>query len=588
MTPRAALRQPEPNRLTGSEILMRALLEEDVDVIFGMPGGAIIHTYDVLRDYPIQHVLCRHEQGATHAAEGYARVTGRPGVVLITSGPAGTNAITGIADAYMDSCPLVVFTGQVPTNAIGNDAFQEANIIGMTLACTKHSFLVNRTADLARTVKEAFHIARTGRPGPVVVDLPKDVLMGRATFDGYPRTVSIRGYHPTENGHMLQIKRAAEKIARARRPVIYGGGGIVHSGGGAEVRELAELTRTPVTLTLMGLGAFPGTHPLWLGMLGMHGTYQANMAMSEADLIVAIGARFDDRVTCKLDEFARDCEIVHIDIDPSSIKKTVKVDVPIVGDVKSVLEQLNRQLAEVDQDWAARHAGWLETIEGWRQEHPLSEQTRGDGEFIRPQQAIAEIYNVTHPHDPIVTTGVGQHQMWVAQHFHFDGPRRLVTSGGLGTMGYGFPAAVGAQAAFPDRLVIDIDGDGSFQMTCQELATVRQSNLPVKIYIINNQYLGMVRQWQELFYDNRYTEVDLEVQPDLVKLAEAYGITALRAERPDELRSVIERSVEIDGPVLVDIRVAREENVFPMVPAGGALKDMLTDGGDIPDGYSQR
>jgi acetolactate synthase-1/2/3 large subunit len=526
-------------------------------------------------------VLCRHEQGATHAAEGYARVTGRPGVVLITSGPAATNSITGIADAYMDSCPLVVLTGQVPTASIGNDAFQETNIIGLTLACTKHSFLVRQTADLARTVKEAFHIAATGRPGPVVVDLPKDVLMGRAVFDGYPRSVSIRGYRPTEHGHMLQIKRAAERIARARRPVIYGGGGIVHSGGAAAVRELAELTHTPVTLTLMGLGAFPGTHPLWLGMLGMHGTYQANMAMAEADLIVAVGARFDDRVTCKLDDFARDCEVIHIDIDPSSIKKTVKVDIPIVGDVKTVVDRLNQQLREAGQDWAGQHAEWLETIEGWRRGHPLSDQTRGGGDHILPQRAIAEIYDVTRSHDPIVATGVGQHQMWTAQHFHFDAPRRLVTSGGLGTMGYGFPAALGAQAAFPERLVIDIDGDGSFQMTCQELATAKQADLAVKVYVINNRYLGMVRQWQELFFDRRITEVDLEVQPDLVKLAEAYGVAGLRAERPDELRPVLERSLAIDGPVLVDIRVTREANVFPLVPVGCGLRDMLTAGDDL-------
>ena len=587
MSPRTAPK-PETSRITGSEILARSLVEEGVDVMFGMPGGVILHTHDVLRDFPIQHILCRHEQGATHAAEGYARVTGRPGVVLITSGPAGTNAITGIADAYMDSCPLVVFTGQVPTSAIGNDAFQEANIIGMTLACTKHSFLVNRTADLARTIKEAFHIARTGRPGPVLVDLPKDVLVGQASYKGYPESVSIRGYNPTENGHSLQIKRAANRLARARRPVIYGGGGIVHSGGADEVRKLAELTQTPVTMTLMGLGAFPGSHPLWLGMLGMHGTYQANMAMSEADLIVAVGARFDDRVTGNLDAFAKNAEIVHIDIDPSSIKKTVKVDVPIVGDVKTVVEQLNAQLAEADVDWAEKHAAWREKLTAWEREHPMAEYARSGGDKIRPQEAIAAICEVTSPHDPIVATGVGQHQMWTAQHFHFNAPRRLVTSGGLGTMGYGFPAALGAQAAYPDRLVLDIDGDGSFQMTLQELATVRQSNLPVKIYILNNQFLGMVRQWQDLFFDRRYSQVNLEVQPDLVKLAEAYGVAALRVDRPDELRSVLRQSLEIDGPVLVDIRVAREENVFPMVPAGAALSEMMTGPESDTDGGNKR
>jgi acetolactate synthase-1/2/3 large subunit len=563
-------------RITGSEILVRSLIEEGVDVVFGMPGGAILHTYDVLLDFPIKNVLCRHEQGATHAAEGYARASGRPGVVMITSGPAATNAITGIADAHTDSCPIVVFTGQVSTDAIGNDAFQEANIIGMTLACTKHSFLVRNTGELARIIKEAFHIARTGRPGPVLIDLPKDVLMGTADYQGYPESVSLRGYNPTQNGHHRQIVKAAERLAAAKRPIIYGGGGIIASGGHQEVKQLAELTQTPVTLTLMGLGGFPASHPLWLGMLGMHGSYAANMAMVEADLIVAIGSRFDDRVTCKLDEFAQHCEIIHIDIDPSNIKKTVRVDIPIVGDVKMVLEKLNQELATMDTDWRALHAPWLVRTAGWQTQRPVSyEPVEGK---ILPQQAIEEIYQVTRPYDPIVTTGVGQHQMWAAQYFRFETARRFLTSGGLGTMGYGFPAALGAQACYPDRLVIDIDGDGSFQMTSQELATAKQYNLKTKIFIINNQYLGMVRQWQELFFDQRYTQVDLQVQPDLVRLAEAYGVAAFRAEHPAELRPVIEKALAVDGPVLVDIRVEREENVFPMVPAGRGLKDTITDG----------
>jgi acetolactate synthase-1/2/3 large subunit len=568
-------------KLTGSETFLKCLVEEGVDVVFGHPGGAILHAYDVLCDYPLTHILCRHEQGATHAAEGYARVTGRPGVVIVTSGPAGTNTVTGIADAYMDSCPIVVFTGQVPTAVIGNDAFQEADVVGMTRTCTKHNFLVKSTEDLPQTIKEAFHIAATGRPGPVHIDLPKDVIMGRAEYKGYPSDVSIRGYHPVYEGHMGQIKKAAALIAEAKRPVVYGGGGIIHSGAANEVLEFAEITSMPVTLTLMGLGGFPANHTLWLGMLGMHGTYRANMAMVETDLMIAIGSRFDDRVTGKLDEFAQNCKIIHIDIDPSSIKKNVHVDIPIVGDVKNVLEKLNGELRKKERDWASDLAPWLEKISKWEASHPLTyEQVPGK---ILPQQAIEEIYNVTKDFDPIVSTGVGQHQMWTAQYYHFENPRRFLTSGGLGTMGYGFPAALGAQAAFPDKLVINIDGDGSFQMTLQELATVKQFNLKVKTFVINNMYLGMVRQWQQLFYGRRYSEVDLEVHPDFVMLAESYGVAGLRCEHPDELRGVLEKALEIDGPVLVDIRVVREENVYPMIPAGAALKDILNVGEKVPE-----
>lgn len=568
-------------RLTGSEIFIKCLVEEGIDVMFGIPGGAILHAYDVICDYPVTHILCRHEQGATHAAEGYARVTGRPGVVVVTSGPAGTNTVTGIADAYMDSCPIVVFTGQVPTAVIGNDAFQEADIIGMTRTCTKHNFLVKKTEDLAGAIKEAFHIASTGRPGPVHVDLPKDVIMGRAEYKGYPSEVSIRGYNPVYEGHMGQIKKAAALMAHAKRPVIYGGGGIIHSGAHDELLELAEMTSTPVTLTLMGLGAFPASSPLWLGMLGMHGTYRSNMAMVETDLMIAIGSRFDDRVTGRLDEFAKNCKIIHIDIDPSSIKKNVKVDIPIVGDVKNVLLKLNAEVRKIKRDWKSDLAPWLEQIDKWEASHPLTYKPVSGK--ILPQQAIEEIFNATKDHDPIVSTGVGQHQMWTAQHYHFERPRRFLTSGGLGTMGYGFPAAMGAQAAYPDKLVIDIDGDGSFQMTTQELATVKQFNLKVKAFVINNMYLGMVRQWQQLFYSSRYSEVNLEVHPDLVKLAEAYGVAGLRAEHPDELRGVIDKALEIDGPVVVDIRVEREENVYPMIPAGAALKEILDVGEKVPE-----
>jgi acetolactate synthase-1/2/3 large subunit len=567
--------------LTGSEIFIKCLVEEGVDVVFGIPGGAILHAYDVLVDYPITHILCRHEQGATHAAEGYARVTGRPGVVMVTSGPGATNTVTAITDALMDSIPIVVFTGQVPTLVMGADAFQEADTAGITRACTKHNTVVKRTSDLPQAIKEAFHIAGTGRPGPVLVDLPKDTIMGRAEFTGHPKDVSIRGYKPPYEGDPDLIKEAAALIAEAKRPVIYGGGGIINADGHEEVRELAEITSTPVTITLMGLGGFPASNPLWLGMLGMHGTYWSNMAMMETDLMIAVGSRFDDRVTGKLDEFAQNCKVIHIDIDPSSINKNVPADVGIVGDVKGVLVELNEELRKIDRDWEADHAPWLEQIAKWKEAHPLRYESLPD--VIMPQRAIQEIYEATKDHDPIVSTGVGQHQMWTAQYFHLERPRRFLTSGGLGTMGYGFPAAMGAQAAFPDKLVIDIDGDGSFMMTLQELATIKQFNLKVKIYIINNTYLGMVRQWQQLFYSRRYSEVGLEVHPDFVALAESFGVAGLRAEHPDELRSVIEKSLEIDGPVVVDIRVAKEENVFPMIPAGAALGDILDVGEKIPD-----
>ena len=569
-------------RLTGSEIFLKCLQSEGVHTVFGHPGGVILHTYHVLLDYPIHHILCRHEQTAIHAVEGFYKASGRTGTAIVTSGPGATNTITGLTDALMDSMGIVVFTGQVPTAVMGCDAFQEADVVGTTRTCTKHNFLASKTEDLPRIIKEAYYIARSGRPGPVLVDLPKDVIMGRAEFAGYPSAVSIRSYNPSVNGHPGQIRKAAELIAAARRPVIYGGGGIIHADASPELTEFVNLTQIPTTLTLMGLGALATSHPLWLGMLGMHGTYAANMVMAHADLMIAIGARFDDRVTGRLSEFAKNCKIIHVDIDPTSIRKNVHVDVPIVGDVKRVLTQLNAEVAKCSRDWRSDLEEWYGQIAEWQRAHPLRYQQRPDGAIL-PQFAIDEIYKASEAHDPVVSTGVGQHQMWAAQYYRSRGPRNWLTSGGLGTMGFGFPAALGAQAAFPDRLVIDIDGDGSFQMTMQDLATCVQYNLPVKIFIINNRYLGMVRQWQELFYGGKYSQVDLEVQPDFVKLAEAFGASGLRAQRPSELRPVIEKAIATPGPVVVDIVAAREENCFPIIPAGCALKDIIDVGDPIPE-----
>jgi acetolactate synthase-1/2/3 large subunit len=569
-------------RLTGSEIFLKCLQAEGVHTVFGHPGGVILHTYHVLLDYPIHHILCRHEQTAIHAVEGYYKASGRTGTAVVTSGPGATNTITGLTDALMDSMGIVVFTGQVPTAVMGCDAFQEADVVGTTRTCTKHNFLASRTEDLPRIIKEAYYIARSGRPGPVLVDLPKDIIMGRAEFSGYPASVSIRSYNPSVNGHPGQIRKAAELIASARRPVIYGGGGIIHADASPELTQLVNLTQIPTTLTLMGLGALHTSHPLWLGMLGMHGTYAANMVMAHADLMIAIGARFDDRVTGKLSEFAKGCKIVHIDIDPTSIRKNVHVDVPIVGDVKRVLTQLNAEVAKISRDWRTDLEEWYGQIAAWQKSHPLRYQQTADGAIL-PQFAIDEIYKVSEAHNPIVSTGVGQHQMWAAQYYRARSPRNWLTSGGLGTMGFGFPAALGAQAAFPDQLVIDIDGDGSFQMTMQDLSTCVQYNLPVKIFIVNNRYLGMVRQWQELFYGGKYSQVDLEIQPDFVKLAEAFGAVGLRAERPSEVRPVIEKAIGTPGPVVVDIVTAREENCYPIIPAGCALKDIIDEGEPVPE-----
>lgn len=572
-------------KMTGSEMLLRSLIEEGVDTIFGHPGGAILHAYDVMTDdriaSKIKHILCRHEQVATHAAEGYYKVTGKPGTVMVTSGPGATNTVTGITDALMDSMAIVVFTGQVPTAVMGCDAFQEADVVGTTRACTKHNFLVLNTEDIPRIVKEAYYIARSGRPGPVLVDLPKDKIMGRGEYRGYPKEVNIRGYKPVLQGHPGQIKKAAELIAQAKKPVIYGGGGIIHSGAHEELREMVEITQIPVTLTLMGLGAFDTYHPLWLGMLGMHGTYWSNMCMIHCDLMIAIGSRFDDRVTGKLSEFGKQCKIIHIDIDPTSIRKNVKVDVPIVGDVKHVLMELNKELRKIERNWAQDFEEWYAQIEEWKRKHPLRyAQVEG---VIKPQYAIEMVFEVTEGMDPIISTGVGQHQMWAAQRYRGRRPRRWLTSGGLGTMGYGFPAAIGAQVAFPNDLVVCIDGDGSFQMTLQDLATCVQYHLPVKVVIINNRYLGMVRQWQQLFYSRRYSQVDLAVHPDFVKLAEAYGIAGYRAEKPEEVKSLLEKAFFTPGPAIVDVVVDREENCFPMIPAGAAIKDIIDFGEPVPE-----
>jgi len=547
-----------------------------VDTIFGYPGGAVIDIFDALvtkfqRDF--NFILVRHEQAAVHAADGYARATGKPGVCLVTSGPGGTNTVTGLATAYMDSIPVVVFTGQVPTPLIGNDAFQEADIVGITRPCTKHNYLVSHVNELARTVKEAFIIAGTGRPGPVLVDLPKDVAQAKANFE-YPRSVDIPTYKPTLKPHIPSIKRAADLIAQARRPVIYAGGGVITSGAHRELKTLAEMVGSPVTMTLMGLGCFPGTHPLSLGMLGMHGTYRANMAVDNCDLLLAIGARFDDRVTGKVEDFAKGAKIVHVDIDPTSIQKNIKVEVPIVADARQALAKLIEALNKRGYEAADREKlkQWHATLTVWRNEQRLRfDRTT---EIIKPQYVVEKLYELTEG-NAIITTEVGQNQMWAAQYYLFDRPRTFLSSGGLGTMGYGFPAAIGAQVAFPDKLVIDIAGDGSIQMNIQELATVATYELPVKIAILNNGYLGMVRQWQERFYDRVYAHTDIMAPPDFVKLAEAYGAVGLRARTAREVEPVIRQGLETKGPVVMDFIVEREEGVYPMVPAGGSVKDII-------------
>lgn len=562
--------------INGAQILLQSLKEEGVTTIFGYPGGMVIDVFDALvREFSqdFQFILVRHEQAAVHAADGYARATGKPGVCLVTSGPGGTNTVTGLATAYMDSIPVVVFTGQVPTPLIGNDAFQEADIVGITRPCTKHNYLVARVEDLSRTIKEAFTIAGTGRPGPVLVDLPKDVLQAPGLFE-YPRVALLPTYKPTVKPHPPSIKRAADLIVKAQKPVIYAGGGVITAGAHEELRVLAEMTGFPVTMTLMGLGCFPGTHPLSLGMLGMHGTYRANMAVSHSDLLFAIGARFDDRVTGKIEDFAPHAKIIHIDIDPASIQKNIAVDVPIVADARQALTKLIDTLKKRGHSAKERKRlkQWHATVTVWRNEQRLRfDRTT---EIIKPQYVVEKLYEITRGR-AIITTEVGQNQMWAAQYYLFDKPRTFLSSGGLGTMGYGFPAAIGAQVAFPDKLVIDIAGDGSIQMNIQELATVAQYKLPVKIAILNNGYLGMVRQWQERFYDNVYAHTDIMAAPDFVKLAEAYGALGLRARTTAEVEPMIKQALDTPGPVIMDFIVEREESVYPMVPAGVSMKEMI-------------
>ena len=561
-------------KLTGSKILLESLIREGVDTVFGYPGGTVINIYDDLMGSTIKHVLTRHEQAAVHAADGYARATGKVGVAIATSGPGATNTITGIATAYMDSIPMVVITGQVPTALIGNDAFQEADLIGITRPITKHNYLVKDVNDLARIIKQAFYIARTGRPGPVVVDLPKDVQIATAKFE-YPETVELRGYKPTFSGNVRMIEKAVKMMFAAKKPVLYVGGGATLTDSHAELKELAESLQIPVTTTLMGMSSFPKRHPLSLGMLGMHGTYYANMAVTNSDLLIALGARFDDRVTGKIATFAPHAKIIHVDVDPTSIKKNVRVDLPIVGDLCDVLKKMNKKLADHKDETASTRKSlepWHQEIASWRKEQPMTyKQSKTE---IKPQFVIEKLRELSND-DAIVTTEVGQHQMWAAQFFDFVQPRTFLSSGGLGTMGFGLPAALGAQVAFPKRQVIDISGDGSFQMNSQELATLVQYRLPVKIVILNNNFLGMVRQWQQLFFDKRYSQTCLELPIDFIKLAEAYGASGLRASKPDEVEAVIKQGFAIDGPVIMEFKVSREENVMPMVPAGAGLNEMV-------------
>ena len=561
-------------KLTGSKILLESFVKEGVDTIFGYPGGTVINIYDDLMDYPIKHILTRHEQAAVHAADGYARATGKVGVAIATSGPGATNTITGIATAYMDSIPLVIITGQVPTPLIGNDAFQEADIIGITRPITKHNYLVKDVKDLALTIKKAFFIARTGRPGPVVIDLPKDVQLATTNYE-YPDKVELRGYKPTYSGNARMVEKATKMILAAKRPVIYVGGGASLTDAHEELLELAEKMNAPVTTTLMGMASFPKTHRLSLGMLGMHGTYYANMAVTNADVLIALGARFDDRVTGKIATFAPHAKIIHVDIDPTSIKKNVRVDLPIVGDLKDVLKKIVKSLDGVQDELNEMVAGlqtWHEEIAGWRKEQPMT--YKSSAQEIKPQFVIEKLRELSHD-DAIITTEVGQHQMWTAQFFDFLKPRTFLSSGGLGTMGFGLPAALGAQAAFPNRQVIDVSGDGSFQMNSQELATLVQYRLPVKIVILNNNFLGMVRQWQQLFFNKRYSQTCLELPIDFTKLAEAYGAKGLRATKPEEVEDVIKTAFATDGPVIMEFKISREENVMPMVPAGAGLNEMV-------------
>ncbi|WP_054957580.1 biosynthetic-type acetolactate synthase large subunit [Paenibacillus dakarensis] len=557
----------KPEVITGSEILLRSLLLEGVECVFGYPGGAVLYIYDAMYGFEdFKHVLTRHEQGAIHAADGYARASGKVGVCIATSGPGATNLVTGIATAYMDSVPLVVITGNVATSLIGTDAFQEADITGITMPITKHSYLVRDVEDLPRVIHEAFHIASTGRKGPVLIDIPKDVSAAKALFTPGEH-INLRGYNPCTIPNRLQLDKLYRAIEDAERPMILAGGGVIYSGAHEELYEFVKQTQIPITTTLLGLGAFPSGHELWTGMPGMHGTYTSNHAIQNCDLLINIGARFDDRVTGKLNGFAPHAKIVHIDIDPAEIGKNVPTDIPIVGDIKTVLEMLNP-----DAPAAVKADAWREQISKWKAEYPFRYT---DSDTVLKPQWVIEMLNETTNGEAIVATDVGQHQMWAAQYYKFNHPRSWITSGGLGTMGFGFPSAIGAQMAHPERLVISINGDGGMQMCSQELAICAINNIPVKIVVINNQVLGMVRQWQELIYDNRYSHIDLSGSPDFVKLAEAYGVKGLRATTKEEARAAWAEALETSGPVLIDFVVDKGENVYPMVTQGSTIDQML-------------
>lgn len=562
--------------MTGAAILMECLKREGVEVIFGYPGGAVLDLYHEMRNHPqLHHVLVRHEQGAAHAADGYARASGKVGCCIATSGPGATNTVTGIATAFADSIPMVVITGQVHTHLIGNDAFQEVDIVGITRPCTKHNYLVKDLTQLPRIIREAFHLARSGRPGPVLIDFPKDLMTKKTKFV-WPEEVRMRTYNPTYKPNLNQLRRVADLVCKAESPVIIAGGGVISSDASQLLRYVANTYQIPVTCTLMGLGAISTLDPLYIGMLGMHGTYTANKAVSNADLILAIGCRFDDRVTGRLDKFGKKAKIVHIDIDPTSIRKNVEVDVPVVGHIYPALQELSEILAaKLENDpvnFKEKHQSWLDVLYGWRKAHPLFYYT--PKEALRPQQVLEAVRCILND-EYIITTEVGQNQMWAAQFLAFKEPRTLITSGGLGTMGYGLPAAIGAQIAFPDKTVIDVAGDASIQMNIQELMTAVANNLPVKVLILNNQYMGMVRQWQEFFYEKNYAHTNMEAQPDFVKLAEAYGAEGYRIKNKEELKTVLPKALTSKHAAIIDVVVEREENVYPMVPAGASLDDML-------------